>query len=134
MYNLTKEQKLNFILEQVKILGVSAYEISKKTNLTDAGVGRILNRSVKNPHENTLNTIIEFLESKVLGSNLKENYAQNLVSEPEEKLLLEQPTNYSKQLIDCQKETAELYRHVMYLQNLLRDNKVEFSDYFQKNI
>lgn len=96
MYNLTKEQKLKFILEEVEKLGVSAYEISKNTNLTDAGVGRILNGTVKNPHENSLNAIIDYLEKKVLGSNLKENNTQNIISEPSQDYLSVSPNEVSE--------------------------------------
>ena len=65
MYNLTKKEKLNFILEKIEELGFSAYEISKDTNLTEAGIARILKGVAKNPHETSLNEIILFLEKKV---------------------------------------------------------------------
>ena len=85
MYGLTKKEKLKFVLEKIKELEISSYEIGKKTGLSVAGIDKLLSNELKNPHEKTLNTIIEFLENKVLGSNLKENNSQNLIKEPDEK-------------------------------------------------
>lgn len=128
MYGLTKEEKRIFILEQVEKHGISAYEISKNTNLTDAGVGRILNGSVKNPHENTLNTIINYLESKALKGELKENI--HIIREPQEQYGIEKQTN---ELLDCLKERNKLTTEIFKLQSLLRKNNIEFNDYFEEN-
>ncbi|WP_338645071.1 hypothetical protein V5J73_08755 [Flavobacterium sp. KS-LB2] len=58
-----KKQKLIYILDFVSALDLSAYHLSRNTNLTEAGILRILNGTVKNPHESTLNEIISYLDS-----------------------------------------------------------------------
>jgi len=86
----------------------------------------------KNPHENTLNTIIDFLESKVLGTNINENNTDNLVSETESEEYEKNPSIYMQQLLECQKECVNMIKHIIDLQNLLRNNNIEFVDYFEK--
>ena len=58
-----KKQKLDYILDFVNALDLSAYHLSRNTNLTETGILRILNGTVKNPHESTLNEIISYLDS-----------------------------------------------------------------------
>jgi len=129
MYGLSKKQKLDFILEKVTELELSAYEISKGTTLTEAGISRIIRKIAKNPHENSLNQILEFLENKVLGSEIGKKSMQ----EPEE--------NYSKETMEDVKrnplvialtENNKLTREILLLQNLLRENNIPFDDYFKK--
>ena len=48
-----------------------------------SGVEKILNKTSKNPQENTLDKILLFLESKVLGSNLS-TAKNNKAEEPQE--------------------------------------------------
>ena len=103
MYGLSKKQKLEIVLEKIKELEISSYEIGKKTGLSIAGIDKLLSGIVKNPHESTLNTILEFLESKVLGSNLIENNT-HFLSEPKENYIFEKEKNYNKELIECQKQ------------------------------
>ena len=132
MYGLTKKQKLKFVLQKIEELEISSYEIGKKTGLSVAGLDKLINGSVKNPHEKTLNEIINFLESKALGTNLNTNNTQNLVSEPERENLTKESSNYMKELLDCRNEVSDLFKKVMYLQNLLRKHNIEFKDYFEK--
>lgn len=128
MYNLTKKEKLNFVLEKIEELGFSAYEISKDTNLTEAGIARILKGVAKNPHETSLNEIILFLEKKVLGSNLSTE--NNKIEEPE--------STYNKTEIDsdsfknCLQEVNILTREIITLQGLLRRNNIAFKNIFEK--
>lgn len=107
MYGLTKKQKLDFVIEKIKELELTSYEIGKKTNLSVAGIDKLVSGEVKNPHENTLNIIIDFLENKVLGSNLKENNTQNLVEESKENYKPESE-NYMKKFSECLQEKIEL--------------------------
>ena len=67
---LEKEQKLKKILDFVKKESISAYVISQKTGLSEAGVGRILNGKIKNPNANTVVSIYEYL------------FSSNTVAEP----------------------------------------------------
>ena len=128
MYGLSKEEKLNFILQEVEKNNISAYEISRNTNLTDAGVGRILNKTVKNPHENTLNAIIEFLFKKVKKGELKT--LSNMVNEPKEDIYNE---HNLEDLRDCLSENNKLTREIIKLQALLRKNNIKFQDFFDEN-
>ena len=122
MYNLTKEQKLKFIIEKVAEMNISAYEISKKTNLTAAGIGKILNNSIKNPHENSLNTIIEFLEQKILGTEIGK------VSEPKEEYKRIDSEGYR----NCLQDVNKYMREVIMLQNILRENNIPFRNIFEE--
>lgn len=124
MYGLSKKQKLDFILEKTTELEISAYEIGKKTGLNISGIERILNKSVKNPQENTLNKILEFLENKVLGTEIGK------VKKPSE--------DYKKQesdlraLSECHTKLNELTLEIVRLQNILRKNNIKFTDYFEE--
>lgn len=129
MYNLTKEEKLKFVLDKIQELGLSAYEISNNIKMTEAGVARIIKRVAKSPHESSLNELIQYLEKKVLGSNLDNN--SQLLEEPK--------PNYDIAKIDregytnCLQEVNKLTKQVIFLQGLLRKNKIEFNDYFEEN-
>jgi transcriptional regulator with XRE-family HTH domain len=127
MYNLNKKEKLNFVLEKCKELSISAYEIAKNTDLTEAGIIRILNGTSKNPHENTLNTIILFLEKKVLGKNISENI--HIIEEEKTEY---QITDYSKEFINCLEERNRLTKEVIKLQILLTKNNIEFKNILEE--
>lgn len=61
MKHLNPKEKLEFILEISKKNDVKAYEIEKNTELTEAGIRRILDGTTKRPHINTINSIYNFL-------------------------------------------------------------------------
>jgi hypothetical protein len=127
MYNLSKKEKLEFVLEKCKELSISAYEIAKNTNLTEAGIMRILNKTSKNPHENTLNAIILFLEKKVLGKNNSEN-----IHILEEEKTIYTKTDYSNDFINCLEERNRLTKEVIKLQILLSKNNIEFKNILEE--
>jgi transcriptional regulator with XRE-family HTH domain len=121
MYGLTNKQKTNFIIEKCNELEISAYEISKKTGLSAAGIQRIFNKEVKNPQEKTLNIIIEYLEGKVLGTNIGKEITQNISSEPKE--------NYEsdlRSLVNCQTRLVQLMEEVSKLKILLEKNNIPY--------
>lgn len=124
MYNLTKEEKLKFILEKVEELGFTAYEISKEINLTEAGVSRILKGIAKNPHETSLNEIILFLEKKVTGTEIGK------VSEPNSEY--ETAKSDLKAAVECQKEVNKLTLEIIKLHGLLRKNNIPFTNIFEE--
>ncbi|MFH6966448.1 hypothetical protein [Flavobacterium sp. FlaQc-28] len=112
-------------MEKVKELELSAYEISKGTTLTEAGIARIIKKVAKNPHENSLNQILEFLESKVLGTNIdKEN------EDPEE-VHNSNSGNDLMKYAKCLEYSNKLIREIVRLQGLLRDNNIEFDNFFE---
>ena len=61
---LNKTEKLNRILDIVRKKNISAYSIAKGTGISEAGIGKILNKSSKNPQKTTVDTIYRFLFSE----------------------------------------------------------------------
>jgi len=55
-------------IEQIKKIceskGITAYEISKQTELSSVGIQKILNGETKNPNNKTLSTILDYLKRK----------------------------------------------------------------------
>jgi transcriptional regulator with XRE-family HTH domain len=121
MYNLSKIEKLNFVLEKCKELSISAYEIAKNTDLTEAGIIRILNGTSKNPHENTLNSIILFLEKKVLGKNIGKNL--HIIEEEKEEY---NKSNRTEDYIKCLEERNNLNIKITKLKLLLAKHNIDF--------
>lgn len=133
MYGLTKLQKLKFILETLAENKISAYEISKNTKLTEAGVSRIIRKVAKNPHESSLDQILEFLIDKNLAKELI-SYQKDQVSEKEEiysKAIMKEVNN--NPLVICLNEKNVLTMEVLKLQNLLRKNNIPFVDIFNED-
>lgn len=128
MYNLSKKEKLEFVLEKCKELSISAYEIAKNTSLTEAGIIRILNGTSKNPHENTLNSIILFLEKKVLGNNVSENI--HIIEEEKE---VYSKTNRTDDYIKCLEERNILNQKITKLKLLLIRHNIEFESVLNEN-
>lgn len=54
--------ELRRILELIESKGVTAYEISKNTSLTEAGIGKILSGKTKRPQKSTIDILINYLE------------------------------------------------------------------------
>lgn len=128
MNNLSKKEKLEKVLEKVSEFGFSAYEISKEVNLTEAGIARILKGIAKNPHENSINEILLFLEKKVLGSQIGKLEEEKPIYAPE-------PSSFDiekNRLVICLTENNDLTREIMKLQGLLRKNNIEFKDIFNE--
>lgn len=123
MYNLTKKEKLDFILKKVDEMQLTAYDIGKKTKLSASGVENILNKTVKNPQENTLDKILLFLESKVLGSE---------INKVEEHPPMYEKSDFDiKKYISCMETENKLRKEIYKLQGLLRKNSIEFDDEFE---
>ncbi|MHC0441580.1 hypothetical protein [Flavobacterium sp. 3-210] len=130
MYGLTKKEKLKFVLEKVKEMEVTAYDIAKNTTLTEAGVLRIINGTSKNPQENSLNAIILYLETKQTGKNYNTNNTQiYTVEEPATEPLKKNESDL-RELVECKHRSEKLIFEVIRLQNLLRKNNIEFENFF----
>lgn len=129
MYGLTKKQKTEFIIKKVQELELTSYDIGKKTKMSISGVEKIINGTSKNPHESSLNKILEFLESTVLGTEI----GKNIVKEPEPTYSSETMEEVKKNpLVIALTENNKLTREILLLQNLLRENNIPFDDYFKK--
>jgi transcriptional regulator with XRE-family HTH domain len=122
MYGLSNKEKLIIILEKVEELDMTSYDIGKKTQLSVSGIDKILNGTSKNPHEKTLNTILEFLESKTLGSELGK------LAEPE--IAYEKTVFDINKYIKCAEEVNKLTREIGRLQGILTENKIQFKNIF----
>ncbi|HET8886794.1 MAG TPA: hypothetical protein VFM70_10635 [Salinimicrobium sp.] len=70
MSRLTVEEKLNLVLELVEKHRITAYEIGENTDLNSSGVHRILTGEVKKPREKTLNLILQYIESRIVGTDI----------------------------------------------------------------
>jgi len=123
MYDLNKQEKLNFVLKNQKELKISANTISKNTKLTEAGIQRILNGTSKNPQENSLNEIIEFFEKRILGSD------ENKIEEPP--AVYTDPNLDLTKYVNCIERESKLLKEIHKLQSLLRKNSIEFKDFFE---
>lgn len=118
----SKHEKINFIIEKVSEKNLSAYTISKNTTITHSGASRIIKGISKNPHENSLNEIIKYIEVKVLGNDPNKLSNPKLESKKvdidEYNLCLQKLNNYMKE--------------VAILQNILRKNNIPFKDIFDE--
>ncbi len=138
-----KKQKLDYILDFVNALDLSAYHLSRNTNLTETGILRILNGTVKNPHESTLNEIISYLDSigtPVDNNKLRDNEQecdivikditvsaseiQEQINELKKIILLSKKINHP---CDHYEEMLRLKEfHLKLL--ILKDEKIEIND------
>lgn len=123
MYNLNKKEKLEIVLQKIQELGISAYEISNNSKITEAGVARIIKGIAKNPHESSIDIILEYLEKRnKTGENNK---------------VEEHPPIYEKAIFDinkyisCMETESKLRKEIHRLQGILRKNKIEFDDEFE---
>lgn len=83
MSSLTLKEKLNLIIDLCDKNDITAYEIGKDTKLNTSGVQRILNNEVKKPRNETLNTILEYIETKLVGTEFSPDKTQDpIVAEP----------------------------------------------------
>ena len=69
MNALSLNEKLNLIVDLCEKHQITAYEIAKATGLSASGVQKILNNEIRKPHNKTLNSIREFVESKIVNSD-----------------------------------------------------------------
>lgn len=80
MSKLTLEEKAKWVREQCLNLNMTAYEIGNATNLNISGIQKFLRDESVTPRNNTLNTIIDYIEEKAPGANIPEhiNYRPGL--------------------------------------------------------
>ena len=95
MSKLIYEKKLKLLRDTCDEYKITAYEIGEATGLDKAGVQRILNGDTKKPRESTLDQILEFLETRIVGieipgtaNYMKNNIVRN-IAEPDETIKTE---------------------------------------------
>lgn len=86
MYGLTKEQKIDFIIEKSAELNISAYEFGENTKITATGARNILTRQSENPRNKNLDIMMDYLMSKVTGTNLLKASEPTLVYSKKESI------------------------------------------------
>lgn len=111
---LTKEEKLNFILKSSHDYNITAYEIGKSTELNVSGIDRILKKETKTPNPSTINIIYNYIVNKLSNTN-------NILEEPseiynsadclEKVTSLEKELNYKNEIIDLLKEQIKLIKN-----------------------
>ncbi len=113
---LTKKEKLEKIIDYVKNNDISAYIIAKNTKISEAGVGKILNKVSTNPHEITVNTIYDYLfpvEKSPITINQKSKNGDNIIGQKKET---------DNQQIELLNKEIELYKKEIELLKL--ENKL----------
>jgi len=100
MNHLTKEEKYILVKDLSKKHQITAYEIAKNTNLSEAGVLNIITGKSKRPHESTIDEILNFFDERIIGSKipgtknyLKNKIVHNLIEEEKQKYDLEKEKN-----------------------------------------
>jgi len=75
---LDKERKVREIIDYVEKNNISAYSIAKATKVSEAGVGKILNKSSKNPRDLTIDAIHSFLFKEDVKEDIEVLYAEHM--------------------------------------------------------
>jgi len=70
MNALTLEEKIKFVIDLCYKHNITAYEIGNNTDLNTSGIQRILDGKVKKPRNRTLNAILEYIENKIVGTEI----------------------------------------------------------------
>ncbi len=60
---MSKNQIVKRIQESLETKNITAYEIAKNTKLSEVAINRIKRGEVKNPNDNTINILSEYLET-----------------------------------------------------------------------
>jgi len=136
MSNLTKQEKIDFVIKYVEKYNITAYEIGAKTGLNTSGVSRILNGQTKNPQKNTVNDIYNFI---------LENYSTNkkhtvnepteiyLTTEYDKKILsVEEQIKLREEIIDLANGDQSIIQHEKQMIKLLK-TKIEMIETAKKN-
>lgn len=123
MYNLTKEEKLRFILEMQEKYKFSAHLISKNTGISNAGIIRILDGTSKSPQEKSLNLIIDFFERKETGKSIDTKAPQNQVPEY---IDIPKVHELQQEIIGLYREMKELHIDLAKLRRILDKHKINY--------
>jgi hypothetical protein len=115
MNTLTKKEKLLYILEKVKETGYSAHYISKNTDLSEAGVQRILNGTSKSPQKKSLDAIIDLF-------NLDKNDAKKEL----EYINIPKIHEFQQEIISLYREAKNLRIEITRLERLLEKNNITY--------
>ena len=121
---LTKEEKLNKVLYLTDKYDITAYELGANTKLNTSGIERILKKNVKNPREETINVLYDYIISKY-----EHNTLINETNEP--KTIYDSKLTAMEELKNCLNERNELTREIVKLQIILAKNNIPFKNIFE---
>jgi transcriptional regulator with XRE-family HTH domain len=117
MKDLTKEEKLQYIINHCKKYEITAYQIGKHTGLNVSGLNKLIKGMTENPNKSTINLIYDFLTNP-------ERFTEKIVNEPKE--------DYSniKELqlyvIELQKDVILLEKEKTRLMRLLEKHNITY--------
>lgn len=100
---LNDEQLLTFIKEKCNELMVTGYEIGQNTSLPEQTAYRILDGTTAKPRRKNLLKIVEYLENKIVGTNVKPQNASDIVVKN---------YNLSEEILKVEEEVEAIYRKV----------------------
>lgn len=124
MYGLTKEEKLDFIINKSKELGITANDYGQNSEISTMGAHNILTGKSKNPRTKNLNIMIHYLESKVLGTQIPD-VAQSILraNEPKHKYLdLE---SLAKNTINNHEELMKVKIYELFIETISQKRAIE---------
>lgn len=121
--NLNKEEKLKKILYLTDKYNITAYELGKNTNLNTSGIERIIKKDVKNPRDETINILYDYIINKY-------EKEENTINEPKE--IYSSKLNAMEEITECLKERNKLTKEIVKLQILLLKNNVAFKNIFDE--
>jgi len=121
---MKKLDKINLVLSLIKEHNLTAYEIGKNTKISTFAIQKIIHGETKKPNETTLDAILEFIESAILGSDIK----PNKVEEPKEKYNQPFSGDVAKEYQKCLQDSINQLKYINYLKTLLRKNNIEFEE------
>ena len=123
MYNLTKEEKLHFVLDKQKETQFSAGFISKGTGISEAGLQKIIQGKSLSPQEKTLNLIIDFFERMETGRSIDTKPPQNQVPEY---IDIPKVHELQQEIIGLYREMKELHIDLAKLRRILDKHKINY--------
>lgn len=131
MSGLSRETKLEIILDTVKDHNITAYEIGKNTKISTFAVQKILKGETKKPNELTLNAILEFLELAIVGTDYKPKASNYIAEEPQNNYYLDvKPKTLVEELqarvIKLTDQQVNLMKEISRLELILKKNNIEY--------
>jgi len=128
---LTDEFILGMILKYVPEMGITAYELSKNTSISDQAAHKILSGKTVKPRRKNLLEILRYLESKMPGILDENDSNYNPIFAAKQKEVREEPAPYdtrdnSIKFTEQLEKTIKLYGYISYLENVLTDKNIKF--------
>jgi len=121
---MKKLDKLKIALDLIKEHNLTAYEIGKHTKISTFAVQKIINGDTKNPNETTVDVILDFIETAIIGTDIKVIKAEEEVENYEKSKGIDFSAEYKK----CLENSIDQLKYIDYLKTLLRKNDIDFRE------